>query len=502
MEAKKTKLPDETVEYIRDLISSRTGIKFNEDKTKNLKTLILKRIEELNFKFEPETYRLLLVNKDSKEYKELLNVVTNHETYFFRNKTHFLSLKNFIIPQILKRKTANEDIVIWCAGSATGEEPYSIAMYLKEFFPDSNISRFKIYATDIAVDSVEKSKQGIYANRSFRDSSFQFFIDKYFNLSEEFYSIKSEIKTMVSFAQSNLLEIEPPVNSSQKIDLILCRNVFIYFDHDSIRKVTDGFFKYLHDDGFLVVGHSEAINQITDKFQPIILGDTFVFQKSIAKKPTKKILKQFEVKPISPEIIKAQKEREAKRRKEIESQKAMEEIQVGRGLEESLFNQALEDFNYEKFREALEKVEGLLRINPNNEYGIILKANILANERKYDWSERLCKQVLNRNPINAEAYFLLGIISNEKEDFTSAIKYFKQVLFLNNNCGVAYFELAFSFQQIRLYSEALANYSNAIKVLKKNHEPCFKTFKSMFVDSQLIEFCNFNIKQIKKIFRR
>ena len=501
MEAKKVKLPDETVEYVRDLISSRTGIKFNEDKTSNLKNLILKRIDELNFKFDPETYRLLLVNKDSKEYKELLNVVTNHETYFFRNKTHFQSLRNFIIPKILERKTANEEIVIWCAGSATGEEPYSIAMYLTEFFPETTLSRFKIIGTDIAIDSVKKSRQGLYSNRSFRDTSFQFFIDKYFNLSEEIYSLKSEIKSMVNFKQANLLEIEPPINSSQKIDLILCRNVFIYFNHESIRKVTNGFFDFLHDDGFLIVGHSEAINQITDKFQPIILGDTFVFQKSIVKKPTKKILKQFEVKPIRADIIKAQKAREERELKERQKKTAMKDIYAGRELEENLFNDALEDFNYERFRESLEKVEGLLRINPNNEYGIILKANILANERKYDWSERLCKQVLNRNPINTEAYFLLGIISNEKEDFVSAIKYFKQVLFLNNNCGVAYFELAFSFQQIRLYSEALVNYSSAIKVLKKNHKPCFRTFKSMFVNTQLIEFCNFNIKQIKKMFR-
>ncbi|MDD3626915.1 MAG: tetratricopeptide repeat protein [bacterium] len=498
MENKEMLVPDNIVEDVKNFISMRTGIKFNDDKTNSLKELIKKRLEYHKNKVLPENYRLMLIDKSTDEYRQLLNRLTNHETYFFRNKTHFQGLKDFIIPQIIKRKKAEEEIIIWSAGSATGEEPYSLAMYLKEYFYDNNLARFKIFGTDISNEAVEKSMIGIFSRRSFRDPSNQIFMDKYFIQDGEFFKIKNDIKNMVIFQTSNLMDGEYPLaDTSKKIDLILCRNVFIYFDHDSIRRVTDKFYNILHDDGFLIVGHSEAINQITDKFQPMILGDTFVFQKTITKKSTDSFLKQLEVRPLSPEIVLKSKELDREKEKIKESR----ELRVGLQIEDRLFEEALEDFNYEHFNKALEKVEGLLKINPKNEYGIILKANILANERKYDWSERLCKEVLEINPINEEAYFLLGIICIEKEDFTSAIKYFKQVLFLNPNCGYGYFELAFSFQQLRLYSESLTNYQNAITVLKSNSKSCFKTFRGIFDNIQLIDFCNFNINQIKKVYR-
>ncbi|HDS09431.1 MAG TPA: hypothetical protein ENN73_04315, partial [Firmicutes bacterium] len=224
MESKGIIIPDSVVEDVKNYISMKTGIKFNEDKILSLKDLIQKRLESLKHKVAPENYRLMLIDKSTNEFRELLNRITNHETYFFRNKTHFQGLKDFIIPGIIKRKKADEEIIIWCAGSATGEEPYSIAMYLKEHFKDDNLARFRIYATDISDEAVEKSKIGIFSRRSFRDPSNQIFMDKYFIQDSDFFKIKNEIKVMVSFSVSNLMDGEIPITDfSKKVDLILCR---------------------------------------------------------------------------------------------------------------------------------------------------------------------------------------------------------------------------------------------------------------------------------------
>jgi len=184
-------------------------------------------------------------------------LLTN-ETMFFRDQYPFEGLKNVIIPSLIKTQEANKVLTIWCAAASTGQEPYSIAILIKEYFPELIKWKINLIATDICTVALNKAKIGIYNEAELSRGLTEKQIQTYFSkVSPSEYQISSDIRSMVHFSELNLIKELPAMPS---YDLILIRNVLIYFSNDNKRKVLDSMYQKLYPHGYLMLGTSEFIS--------------------------------------------------------------------------------------------------------------------------------------------------------------------------------------------------------------------------------------------------
>ncbi|MBW4609364.1 MAG: protein-glutamate O-methyltransferase CheR [Hassallia sp. WJT32-NPBG1] len=266
--------------FIR-LIAQHTGLEIRERDQADLSEKILVRMKALNISF-PEYYYQLLESSSQESYQEWQNFVillTNLESYFFRDKEQFHLLRDRIIPDLIKRKQHNKTIRICSAGCSTGEEPLSIAILLKELIPYPEQWKLMILGVDINQEALKKAKQGIYTPWSLRSIDPEI-MQRYFLKFNNQYHLDMEIKQMVKFQYMNL--VHNPFNKENEmidIDLIICRNVFIYFEASAIAKVLNKFNQILQPSGYLLAGHTELCGQDLSHFETKLFPESLVYIK-------------------------------------------------------------------------------------------------------------------------------------------------------------------------------------------------------------------------------
>ncbi|MBF1988793.1 CheR family methyltransferase [Fischerella thermalis] len=270
-----------TEAFIR-LITKHTGLKIRERERESLIQKIFSRMKALKILY-PEIYYKVLASSSIYSYVEwqkFIAILTNTESYFFRDKEQFNLLRNHIIPEIIKRKYYSKNIRICSAGCSTGEEPYSLAIVLKELIPNLEEWNLMILGLDINKEALKKAKQGIYTAWSLRSLDRKT-IQKYFLKFNNKYYLDEQIKQIVKFQYTNLVTdlFIHPYSDFQDIDLILCRNVFIYFESTVIAKIVDKFYDTLQPLGYLITGHTELCGQKLSKFQTKLFPESLVYIK-------------------------------------------------------------------------------------------------------------------------------------------------------------------------------------------------------------------------------
>lgn len=266
--------------FIR-LIAQHTGLEIRERDQADLSEKIFVRMKALNISF-PEDYYQLLESSSQESYQEWQNFVillTNLESYFFRDKEQFHLLRDRIIPDLIKRKQYNKTIRICSAGCSTGEEPLSIAILLKELIPYPEQWKLMILGVDINQEALKKAKQGIYTPWSLRSIDPEI-MQRYFLHFNNQYHLDMQIKQMVKFKYINLVENSfNQENEMIDIDLIICRNVFIYFEASAIAKVLEKFNDILQPSGYLLAGHTELCGQDLSHFETKLFPESLVYIK-------------------------------------------------------------------------------------------------------------------------------------------------------------------------------------------------------------------------------
>src|SRR3990170_6313508 len=276
MEEIKRVLSKIVFDKFRQYIESRTGIYIDESKQISFKINLDTRMRILGIKDYDAYYSLITTNAGGKkEFDELLNLILIKETFFFRDDRQLNVLTKNILPELIERKKEKE-IKIWSAGCATGEEPYSIAMAIMEsHLPDnSNVS---IYATDISEGVLKMAKEGIYNKNSMRaiDSAL---LNKYFTQKDGWYYLNDRVKQRIRFDTINLIEPFFPIETD-RVDIIFCKNVIIYFRLDTVKTVIRRFYNALADRGCLFLGHSESLWQISGDFELEEVSGVFLYRK-------------------------------------------------------------------------------------------------------------------------------------------------------------------------------------------------------------------------------
>jgi len=251
-------------EYLRKLLKDRSGLDLSADK----QYLIESRLLPLSRKFGMAGISELVQKMKGGSADittQVVEAMTTNETFFFRDKVPFDHFRDSIMPEILQARASRKTLRIWCAAGSTGQEPYSLAMCLKEMGAALSGWRVEILATDLSQEVLEKSRAGIYSQFEVQRGLPIQMLVKYFKQTGELWQINADIRAMVQHRQLNLLH---DFSQLGVFDVIFCRNVLIYFDQDTKINIFNRLAKATEPDGFLVLGAAETVVGLTDVFKP------------------------------------------------------------------------------------------------------------------------------------------------------------------------------------------------------------------------------------------
>jgi chemotaxis protein methyltransferase CheR len=253
-------------EYLRSLLKARSGLMLSAEKHYLVESRLLPVARKAGlFNLTGLVSRLKAPDAEPLII-EVVEAMTTNESFFFRDKVPFDHFRETIIPTLLATRAASRRIRIWCAAASTGQEPYTLAICLKEMGKELRGWRVEILATDLSTEVLEKAKSGIYTQFEVQRGLPVLSLIKYFSQLGELWQIAPEIRGMVKYLPLNLLH---DFSQLGKFDVVLCRNVLIYFDQATKTDVLDRIAGVTEGDGYLVLGGAETVVGLSEKFKPV-----------------------------------------------------------------------------------------------------------------------------------------------------------------------------------------------------------------------------------------
>ena len=256
----------EDFELFADILKRRSGLELQNDKVYLLESRLMPVARKRGI---PDLAGLAQEIRDKRAedlLEEITEAMTTNESFFFRDNTPFDLFREHVLPLFLENRTSGKRLRIWCAACSTGQEPYSLAMILKEEAIKLNGWHVEILGTDLSFQVLEKAKVGLYSQVEVQRGLPIQFLVKYFTQVGENWQVDSSIRAMVKYRPYNLLHDLKPLGH---FDIVFCRNVLIYFDQSTKRKVLNGVSGVLAQDGVMFMGAAETVMGISDDFRPV-----------------------------------------------------------------------------------------------------------------------------------------------------------------------------------------------------------------------------------------
>jgi len=273
------------LERCQQLIAVRMGFQLRPADKAHLQKTLAARMQALKFA-RADDYLELLAGSDATaeaEWKRLYVLLTNQESYFFRDAGQFDLLRSRILPEIIERNRGARTLRVWSAGCSTGEEPYSLAILVDQLLPMQSDWKVMILGTDLSEAAVTKAQRGVYGAWSFRtlDPELR---DRYFEKRQKDFVLNGRIRNNVMIRHGNLIGDDFPSRQSEihDLDLILCRNVFIYFKREAVAQVLRKFERSLCPGGYLITGHAELHDAPLGELRALSLPQSVVYQRAAA----------------------------------------------------------------------------------------------------------------------------------------------------------------------------------------------------------------------------
>jgi chemotaxis protein methyltransferase CheR len=271
-------ITDKDFQAFREFFYRKTGIQFEDTKRYFVDKRLIERVKangSTNFR---SYFMLMRFQSSGEELQALTNAMTVNETYFFREEYQFKCLVRSMLPEIVATKPPGSLVRIWCIPSSSGEEPYSIALYVTEFWSDIDRWDVQIISSDIDTEMLHRARLGCYSLRSVQNVPKDLLQKKFKKTQEGGYQIDEVYRQSIEFTRVNLNEPSDTKNY-RNFDIIFCRNLLIYFDDLSRRKAAEVLFESLVPGGFVCLGHSESMNRITPLFRARKFPEAIVYQK-------------------------------------------------------------------------------------------------------------------------------------------------------------------------------------------------------------------------------
>jgi chemotaxis protein methyltransferase CheR len=264
----------------REFFYRKTGMHFDDSKRYFVDRRLVERIQASGADNFRNWFIALRFDARGAELQALVNLMTVNETYFFREAYQFDCMVNSMLAEVVRRKSVGQRIRIWSVPSSTGEEPYTVAIYLLERWPLIDQYEVEIFSSDIDTQVLEAAQEGVYSARSVSQMPPEY-VRKYFKpRGEREFVLSRDVVAAVEFSRVNLCE-SADTRRFRDIDIIFCRNLLIYFDDLSRRVAAEAMYDALSPGGFLCLGHSESMSRISSLFSVRRFPDAMVYQKAL-----------------------------------------------------------------------------------------------------------------------------------------------------------------------------------------------------------------------------
>lgn len=275
------KISDAEFTQLRDFIYAQCGIYVADNRKYLLENRLANRLKLLSLKSFGEYYHYLQYDSNKKtELTKLFEVITTNETSFYRNPPQLKVFQENILTEVIAelKKKGDKRLRIWSAGCSTGEEPYTIAIIVAEVLrAELPAWDVRITASDLSERVLEAARKGVYNEYTLRTTPKEI-VTRYFEKDGENFRVKPDLKRLISFGQLNLSD-RVALKRVERSQIVLCRNVIIYFDDEMKRKVIGAFYDNLLAGGYLLIGHSESLHNITRSFKPIHYPGAIMYKK-------------------------------------------------------------------------------------------------------------------------------------------------------------------------------------------------------------------------------
>lgn len=413
-----------------ELLQERTGFIISEERVEQLRLILEELLTSSGEKdFESYFQSISHLNPINNLFQNLLQRVTIGETHFFRDSKLFELLRSTLIPEMLeKAHYDSRSITVLSAACSTGEEIYSLAMLFNEIVDGNSRTPINLIGGDINLDSLKKGMQGFYRRWSFREVT-PSLLSRYFTAENDGFQIKDEIKRWVKFQYLNLAEDLPFFD----LDLILLRNVLIYFRPEFIKQLIDQCYQVLRDDGWLIVGASELNSRYFEKFEEIDMAGVTLYRKSAKKVTPPPVYYDFNNKydiTFKSDFVPTVKRDEPT-------------ISI-----DKLYKKAESYFDNNRLTDAEELLKQILSRESQNQQAMLLLAKIEANKGNYFKGEDYCKKVLVKYPANLEAYYLLGLIYQASNNLKASVEAFRSAININRKSIMSHLNLSIVYQKL------------------------------------------------------
>lgn len=487
---------DDLYRRFRDLLARRAGLHYPEAKRADLVHGLALALQATELHSLDALYAA--AHDDGRAWETLIAHLTIGETYFFRHAAQFEVLRRQILPELIAQRAKLRTLRIWSAGCATGEEPYSIAMLLHELLPEPETWHVTILATDINARFLERARAGLYGAWSFREEAAAQ-RERFFTPEQGRWRLRPEIRRMVTFAPLNLAVPGYPsvTTGTCALDLIMCRNVTIYFDEATTRQIAERFFEALLPGGWLLVGHAEPHATTYRQFQVHNLPDAILYRKALDA-PGFVVTKTHGAadgrlhhqgagishSPHRSRQLDQQDGNTLLRPPAVEHAARLVPPSYPNGAETvrdpatDRPGAADERLLWADIRRAFQASDvptierlgsTLLRIGADRETVLLRLARIAADHGSWKLAEQYGEQALAHNALSARSHLLLARIHAHQNRLDAALDAYRRVLYLDSTLVVAMVEMASVWSNLGRTTEAERSYRAAIHHLAMLH---------------------------------
>jgi len=443
-----------------DYLILHSGLHFERRNYKVLERGLDNRMTALRINSFSDYFEYLNQNRERRqELQKLLQFLTVGETFFFRYNAHFEALIRVVVPGLIKGGR-NRSIRILSAGCSTGEEPYSIAMAIMNALPDWRKLDIKIFATDINSRSLRRAREGVYNSWKIRVTD-KSYLERYFYRVGESYVVNDEVKSLVDFSYLNLqLSEQLPANS---FDVVFCRNVMIYFTTATTKKVVDKFAEALNPGGYLFLGHSETLSNISSRFERHILAGGFYYiKKSDAEVDTGQPL----ARKLSPAKAAVDKKPVERALPAIKSP-SPGAIQHKKPDIEAIFTTGLNSMYQGNYVGAAALIEELLRMEPDHTGAIMAEGEIHLMCGRVEEALECFNKALSLNDLLAEGYFLRGFLYEMRDRIKDALDEYRKAVLLKMDFVMPHYNLGKLYFRSGDVRSSSREFRNSLKMLEK-----------------------------------
>jgi chemotaxis protein methyltransferase CheR len=511
-----TVIEREHIEQFRTIVAGRLGLHYEDEKLDYLADVLRQRMGVAgSSRVDSYVERLTSSPRGSNELRALAEQLTVNETFFFRNADHFRALAELVLPACIRAKAAEKRLRILSAGCASGEEPYSLAVVVREALPDLKSWDVKIIGIDVNPAMIVKATQARYSAWSLRATSDDA-RQRYFRADGRDFVLDPEIPRMVAFEERNLIEEDPAFWRPLTYDVVFCRNVLMYFKPDTAQRVVHRISQTLLPGGFLFLGHAETLRGVSQEFHLCHTHDTFYYQlrhpsdppvaagswPALRKDPAVDSLPAAVESTASwVEAIQRASERIATltngRSRSPAASRSLPPGATGQAVPRTWdLSLVLEAMRQERFADALTLIGSLPADSHDALDALLLRAVLLTNIDRLEEAEEVCRRLLALDEFNAGAHYLMALCREHAGDTRRAGEHDQTAIYLDAGFAMPHLHQGLMAKRSGDTPTAQRELGQALLLLAREDASRILLFGGGFSRETLVQLCRTELRSV------